>query len=108
MGNNFIELDDSNFEEEVIEKKIPIIVDFYAGWCAPCKKLIPVLESLYEEFNGELKIGKVNIEETSLASKYSVFNLPSILFFDNGEVICRKTGVQSKNSIKEMLVEKIK
>ena len=107
MENNFTELNDDNFEEEVINSDIPVLIDFYADWCSPCKKIIPILESLNEEFDGELKIGKVNIEKSSLANKYNVSNLPSILFFNNGELINRKTGMQSKKALKEMILEKI-
>ena len=107
MDNSFTELNDDNFEEEVINSDIPVLVDFYAKWCSPCKKLIPILESLNEEFDGELKIGKVDIEKTSLANKYNVSNLPTILFFNNGKIVGRKTGMQNKKALKDMILEKI-
>ncbi len=107
MDNNIIELNDDNFEEEVVNSDIPVLIDFYADWCQPCKKLVPILESLNEEFNRKLKIGKVDTGKTSLANKYNVSSLPSILFFNNGELINRKTGMQSKKALKEMILEKI-
>ena len=106
MDNNFIELNDENFEEEVINSNIPVLVDFYADWCQPCKKLVPILESLNKDFNGKLKIGKVDTGKTSLSNKYNISSLPSILFFNNGELISRKTGMQSKKALKEMISEK--
>ena len=107
MDNNFVELTDENFEEEVIKSSIPVIVDFYADWCSPCKKLVPILESLNEEFNGEVKIGKVNIEKTSLSSIYGVSNLPLLILFNNGKEVERKTGLQSKKTLKELFLKKI-
>ena len=107
MDNNIIELNDENFEEEVINSSIPVLVDFYSDWCSPCKKLIPILESLNNDFNGKLKIGKVDIEKTSLSNRYNISSLPSILFFNDRELINRKTGMQSKKVLKEMILEKI-
>jgi len=107
MNNNFVELTDENFEEEVIKSSIPVIVDFYADWCSPCKKLVPILESLNEEFNGEIKIGKVDIEKTSLSSTYGVSNLPLLILFNGGQEIERKTGLLNKKTLKELFLKKI-
>ncbi len=107
MDNKFVELTDDNFEEEVIKSSIPVIVDFYAEWCQPCKKLIPILESLNEEFNGEVKIGKANIEKTSLSTTYNVASLPLLILFNEGQEIERKTGLQNKKTLKELFLKKI-
>ncbi len=99
MKSKLIELTDENFEEEVINSSIPVMVDFYADWCGPCRSMTPALEDLSGEMEGSLKIGKVNIETTSLATKYSVSSIPSLFMFKNGEITERKTGLQNKKAL---------
>jgi len=99
MESKMIELTDENFEEEVVNSLIPVMVDFYADWCAPCKVMTPVLETLCGEMEGDLKIGKVNIENTSISNRYSISNIPTLLMFKNGKVIDRRVGVQNKKAL---------
>ena len=99
MDGKLIELTDENFEEEVVNSTIPVMVDFYADWCAPCKAMTPTLESLSKEMEGDLKIGKVNVEKSTLSSRYSISSLPAVLMFKGGEVIDRKIGSQNKKSL---------
>lgn len=99
MKSKLIELTDENFEEEVVNSPIPVMVDFYADWCGPCKSMASVLEDLCGEMEGRLKIGKVNIENTSLAKKYSVSSVPSLFMFRNGEITDRKIGLQNKKAL---------
>ena len=101
-----IVLTDQNFEEEVIKSDpLPVLVDFWAAWCGPCRMLGPIIEELAEEFKGKIKVGKLNVDENSeVAGKYEVLGIPSLKFFKNGKIVDEITGVQPK----KVLAEKIK
>ncbi len=93
-----------NFEEEVINSKIPVLIDFWATWCGPCQMQGPVVDEAADEFAGKLKVGKINVdEEGSLAQKYSVMSIPTLILFENGEVIKKEMGYHSLEEIKTML-----
>lgn len=87
-------VDENTFETEVIqETSLPVLVDFWADWCSPCRKLGPTLEQLAEELYGKLKIVKVNVREVNaLTSQYGVMNIPTMIIFKNGEEVTRMTG----------------
>lgn len=92
-----------NFQKEVLESSLPVLVDFNATWCPPCQALHPILEEIAEE-GGDFKIVAVDIdEESELAEKYGVSSIPCLIVFDKGEEIDRKTGLQSKRRIIKML-----
>ena len=94
-----------NFQKEVVESDQPVLLDFWATWCGPCKMLSPVVEALSEELT-DLKVGKVNVdEEMDLASKFQVMAIPTLLVIKNGEVVNTSVGVKSKNDIIKMLSE---
>ncbi len=101
-----VTLTDQNFEEEVIKSNsLPVLVDFWASWCGPCRMLGPIIEELAKDFEGKIKVGKLNVDENSeTAGKYEVLGIPSLKFFKKGEMVDEITGVQPK----EVLVEKIK
>lgn len=89
-----------NFEEEVLKSSIPVIVDFWASWCMPCKMMSPVMDEIEKELNGKLKVCKVNIdEERDLAIKYEVMSIPTFLVFKEGKVVNKSVGVQDKKEI---------
>ena len=93
-----------NFEEEVINSKIPVLIDFWATWCGPCQMQGPVVDEAADECAGKLKVGKINVdEEGSLAQKYSVMSIPTLILFENGEVIKKEMGFHSLEEIKAML-----
>lgn len=93
-----------NFEEEVINSKIPVLIDFWATWCGPCQMQGPVVDEVADEFAGKLKVGKINVdEEGSLAQKYSVMSIPTLILFENGEIIKKEMGFHSLEEIKAML-----
>jgi thioredoxin 1 len=95
-----------NFEAEVINSEIPVLVDFYADWCGPCKMMMPVVEKMAETYDGKVKVGKVNSDdENALAAKYNIMSIPSFLVFKNGEVINSATGAMSADALAKMLDE---
>ncbi len=99
MGN-VIDINDSNFESEVINSSIPVVVDFWATWCGPCRKLSPVIEEIAQTYEGKVKFTKVNVEDSvESAKKYSISGLPSLLVFKNGEAVERMTGLMPKSTI---------
>lgn len=96
-----ITLTDSNFKTEILENKAPSVVDFWAPWCGPCRVVGPVIEELAKEYEGKVKIGKVNVDENSqTAGQYGVMSIPSVLFFKNGQPMKTMVGAQSKESYK--------
>ena len=105
MSDNVIELNDGNFEEYVSNSK-PILVDFWAEWCGPCKMLTPTIEELASDFSDKAIIGKVNVDHSpSIAQKYSIRSIPSILFFKNGSVQQQLVGVVPKEEMAKIIEE---
>ena len=99
-----ITLNKDNFTSEVLESDKPVLVDFWAEWCGPCRMLAPVVEEIAEEFDGSVKVGKVNIdEEPELANKYRVDFIPTLIVFRNGKPESTSTGYVPKEKIEEML-----
>jgi thioredoxin len=94
----------SSFELEVIESTMPVIVDFYADWCAPCRMLSPILDQVSKEYAGHVKIVKVNVDaEPGLASQFNVTSIPTLAFVVNGEVVGQSSGIPSKSALKSVL-----
>ena len=95
-----LELNDSTFEAEVVNSSVPVLVDFWATWCGPCRKLGPVVDEISESYEGKVKFVKVNVEESlETAKKYSISGLPSLLVFKNGEAVERMAGLMPKSTI---------
>ncbi len=94
----------ANFEEEVLNSEIPVLVDFYADWCGPCKMMAPIVESLAESFDGKVKVGKLNIdEEMDIAQKYRVMSIPTFIVFKGGQVLETSVGAMSKDDLEKKL-----
>ncbi len=105
-----MDITDEQFEKEVIEKskKVPVVVDFGASWCAPCQMLGPILEKLEKDYEGKFILAKVNVEENKeQATKYGVMGIPSVKFFKNGEIVDEFTGAMPEQTIKEWLDKNI-
>lgn len=108
MGENVIEITDQNFESEVLNSKTPVVIDFWAEWCGPCKTIAPVVDELANEYLTKVKFGKVNVDSNQqTAMKYGIRSIPSLLIFNDGSVVNQIIGSVSKNSIVKILEETI-
>jgi thioredoxin 1 len=98
---NIIALTQQNFASEVLQSQTPVLVDFWAEWCNPCRALTPILDELADEYDGRIKIGKVNIEDQqALAAEYGVRAIPTLLLFHQGQVADQIVGLRSKRDLK--------
>ena len=98
---NIIHLTESNFNQEVIQASTPVLVDFWAEWCGPCKMISPILDELAEEYSGRVRVGKVNIDDQQgLAAQYGVNAIPTLLLFKQGQVTEQLVGARSKRELK--------
>ncbi|MEY4463693.1 MAG: hypothetical protein RLZZ81_664 [Pseudomonadota bacterium] len=105
MANN---VTDSSFEKEVLESDLPVLVDFWAEWCGPCKMLTPIIDEISKELQGKVKVLKMNIDDNpDTPSKYGIRSIPTIMLFKNGEQKDTKIGLQQKNSLLDWINKSI-
>jgi thioredoxin 1 len=103
-GKNVIDFTADNWQTEVLGSDVPVLVDFWAVWCGPCRSIGPAIEELASEYAGKIKVGKVNIDdEQELATQYRVSSIPLILIFKGGKVVDKTLGAQPKNTFKAMI-----
>lgn len=93
-----------NYEEEVLNSKEKVLIDFYADWCGPCKMMAPIVEEIAEELAGKIKVGKVNVDENQdLAMQYGIMSIPTLVVIENGKAVKTLVGFRSKQELKEIL-----
>jgi thioredoxin 1 len=108
MSEHTIQVTDSSFESDVLNSKIPVLVDFWAEWCGPCKMIAPVLEEIAKEYAGKLKIAKLNIDDNSdTAPKFGVRSIPTLILFKNGNAESTKIGALSKSELTAFIEQNI-
>ncbi|QLE00739.1 thioredoxin [Galbibacter sp. BG1] len=99
-----LEITDATFDEVVLKSDKPVLVDFWAAWCGPCRMVAPIIDQLSEEYDGKAVIGKVDVDANQeFAAKYGVRNIPTVLVFQNGEVVGRQVGVAPKTAYSEAI-----
>lgn len=107
MGS-YVTLTDDNFDKEVLQAAEPTLVDFWAPWCAPCRQVAPVIESLAGEYAGRIKVGKLNVDDAgSTAAKYGIKSIPTIILFRDGKVVKAVVGVQPKDFFTKLINENL-
>jgi len=103
-----IHFTDDNFKKEVLESSLPVLVDFWATWCGPCKVIAPIVEELAKEYEGKIKIGKLNVDENSRsATSYGIMSIPTLIFFKSGKIMDQVTGALSKQDLKRKIEESL-
>jgi len=108
MSDKIITLTDNSFEADVLKSDVPVLVDFWAPWCGPCKMIAPILDAIAEEYSGKITVGKLNVDEnTESAGKYGVRGIPTLLLFKGGEVAATKVGALSRAQLVEFFEQNL-
>lgn len=108
MSDKIINLTNDSFKKVISASAIPVLVDFWAPWCGPCKAIAPILEELAEEFDGKLRVTKVNIDDNdAVAAEYGIRAIPTMLLFKGGQVVEQMVGMQSKATLKDKITAKL-
>ena len=108
MGDSIIHVSDSTFEEQVLNSGKPVLVDYWAAWCGPCKMIAPILDEIADEYTDKLTIAKINIDDNQLTpQKYAVRGIPTLMIFKNGEIAGTKVGAMSKSQLSAFIASVI-
>jgi len=103
-GQNIVELTDANFDQEVLKSDLPVLVDFWAEWCAPCRMIAPTVDAIASEYAGRLKVGKVNVDfNNETAARYMIRGIPTLLLFRGGKVVDQRVGAVGKAELVRMI-----
>ena len=103
-GKNVVDLNDVNWDDSVLKSDVPVLVDFTATWCGPCKKLAPIVEKLADDLAGQVRVGKCDIGESpAVAAKYAVKNVPTLMVFKNGEKVATHAGMANREKLVQLL-----
>lgn len=102
MSENVRELTESSFEESVLKSEVPVLVDFWAVWCGPCRMITPIVESLAAKWGEKVKVGKVNVDDhPAIAERFQIMSIPTLMLFKNGQVVERVVGVAPQASLEK-------
>ncbi len=100
MSDNIVHISDASFENDVLKSNVPVLVDYWAEWCGPCKMIAPILEEITGDYQGKLKIAKVNVDENpQVTQKYGIRSIPTLMMFKDGNVQAQKVGAMSKSQL---------
>ncbi|MGE5308791.1 MAG: thioredoxin [Deltaproteobacteria bacterium] len=103
-----VHLTDANFKDEVLSSELPVLVDFWAQWCGPCRMIAPIVEELAGEFTGKVKVGKMDVDEApQTASRYGIMSIPTLVFFKQGKIMGQVVGALGKAELKKRIEESI-
>ena len=107
-GKNVLTITEENFDQEVLNSEVPVLIDFWAAWCAPCRMISPTIDELADEMTGKIKVGKVNVDEQpNLASAFRVMSIPTIAMTKGSDVIMQSIGVKTKDALKQEIEAKL-
>ena len=105
---SILHFSDTDFKKEVLESKLPVVVDFWANWCGPCKMIAPIVEELAKEYTGKVKIGKLDVDTNpKSASAYGIMSIPTLMFFKDGKVMDQVNGALNKSALKQKIEENL-
>jgi len=103
-GNETLTFNDKAFDTDVLQAEVPVLVDFWAEWCGPCRQMTPTIDTLASEYTGKVKIGKLNVDDNGqTAMRYNVRSIPTLLLFKNGQVVEQRVGAMGKGEVQKMI-----